>query len=212
MRVRSYLHRSFHRQPIKAYSLLLSLILIIGLSRFQIIMAGVTPTPPVLSVCTTEDAAARRIVIQPAISEFVVDAVHPLILQLADAESNPVVEANVPVLVSVISQPEPPRLDVPLITLDPPGPLITDLNGQVAVTLNLGHTAGPFDLSIRVGPALETELLCQLTALPDRDTARLIQVSGNNQVAEPGEELANPLVVQLEEGALGGSYASDSRH
>jgi DNA-binding beta-propeller fold protein YncE len=38
-----------------------------------------------------------------------------------------------------------------------------------------------------------------LSALPDRDSAHLVEVSGNNQVAAPGEELEEPLVVRLED-------------
>jgi hypothetical protein len=73
--------------------------------------------------------------------------------------------------------------------------MITNASGQATITLTVGYTSG----SIRLGVITDTRAEFVLSALPDRDGARLVEVSGNNQEGTPGKELPEPLVVQLED-------------
>jgi hypothetical protein len=76
-----------------------------------------------------------------------------------------------------------------------PTEMLTNANGQATTTLTVGHTSG----SIQLGVITDTRAEFVLSALPDRANERLVEVSGNNQMGRPGEELPKPLVVQLED-------------
>lgn len=140
--------------------------------------------------------------------EAIVDTVHSLAFQLTDATGQPAAAAGVPVswVVEIPrSDPDTPRQAASLClatteTADCLDHGVTDAAGQVSVRLTVGHTAG----RIRVFPFAEIEEGSEyqpidVQALPDRSKARLVMVSGNNQEGQPGQELEEPLVVQLED-------------
>jgi hypothetical protein len=124
----------------------------------------------------------------------VVGTSHVLTFQLTDADGNPMQEAGRSVQVVIIEAPPPRQADSRLASVDPTV-MITNANGQATTTLTVGHTSG----SIRLGVITDTLAEFVLSALPDRASERLVEVSGNNQVAAPGEELEEPLVVRLED-------------
>ena len=74
--------------------------------------------------------------------------------------------------------------------------MITNANGQATTTLTVGYTSGLIELVVFAGAEAEGFVV---SALPDPDSAHLVEVSGNNQMGRPGEELSDPLVVQLED-------------
>lgn len=127
-------------------------------------------------------------------TELVVNTPHPVTLQVIDAAGNPVPQAGIPLRLEIIP-PEPRRADSlpPSVT---PTELTTDANGQAAAVLTVGHTSGSFPLLVGGGAVA---VFFDLTALPDRASARLVEVSGNIREGMPGEELDDPLVVQLED-------------
>ena len=69
---------------------------------------------------------------------------------------------------------------------------------QAGTTLRVGTTAGVNQLEAWVD-GMERPVSFTVLGTPDRSSPRLIRVSGNNQVAPPGEELREPLVVRLED-------------
>jgi parallel beta-helix repeat protein len=72
----------------------------------------------------------------------------------------------------------------------------TDVCGEATTTLTLGAIAGPN----HVQASTEGQTVgFTVIGLADRDHARLIQVSGNNQTGKVGEVLPEPLVVRLED-------------
>jgi len=73
--------------------------------------------------------------------------------------------------------------------------VITDVDGQAASTLTVETTVGPTRVQ---ASAAGQRVVFTATGLP-RARARLIEVSGNRQVAAPGEVLPRPLVVRLED-------------
>jgi hypothetical protein len=78
-------------------------------------------------------------------------------------------------------------------TLTPASSRVTDGQGQVSTVFTLGRQVGAQTVTTTVLDL--TPVHFTATALP----ARLIQVSGNNQVAAPGVILPEPLVVRLED-------------
>jgi hypothetical protein len=134
---------------------------------------------------------------QPVPTEaVVVGTTHVLTFQLTDADGNPMQEAGRSVQVVIIKYPplHPHQVEPQLASVDPTE-MITNANGQATTTLTVGHTSG----SIRLGVITDTLAEFVLSALPDRDSAHLVEVSGNNQEGTPGKELPEPLVVQLED-------------
>ncbi|WP_179137276.1 right-handed parallel beta-helix repeat-containing protein, partial [Candidatus Entotheonella palauensis] len=145
-----------------------------------------------------DETSSLQVVIETDLSELIVGRDYVLTLQLTDAAGSPVPEAGIPLIMTIESQPEP-RRETHRLTEIRPGALQTDPEGQAEVSLIVGQTSGPVDLSIRSGLALDSRQVCALMGQPDRDSARLVEVSGNNQTGAPGEELEEPLVVRLED-------------
>jgi len=84
-------------------------------------------------------------------------------------------------------------------TLAPAAPQFTDALGRAAVVLTLGTRKGANEVTVTSpgNPGLAS-LTFTATGQADRNNAMPFIVSGNNQVAAPGEELPEPLVVRLE--------------
>src|SRR5262249_8083947 len=82
-------------------------------------------------------------------------------------------------------------------TLVPGQPILTDAQGRAAVTLIRGVRPGGVQVTATVAGLAPVTF--SATGVADRATARLIIVSGNNQVGQPGEILPEPLVVRLED-------------
>jgi len=141
-------------------------------------------------------AAPQGIEMQPVPAEaVVVGTTHVLTFQLTDADGNPMQEAGRSVLVIIEPpSPHPHQVEPQLASVDPTV-MLTNARGQATTTLTVGHTSG----SIQLVVITDTLAEFVLSALPDRDSAHLVEVSGNNQVAAPGEELEEPLVVRLED-------------
>lgn len=76
-------------------------------------------------------------------------------------------------------------------------PVLTNAQGQAAVRLLIGNRAGTMTV-MATASALEA-VSFTVSGQPDRQTARLITVSGNNQNSQQGDELPLPLVVRLED-------------
>jgi hypothetical protein len=109
----------------------------------------------------------------------------PLVVAVRDAQGQPV--RDIPIQFTLLA-----GRGTLTPTLVPTG---TD--GQAATMLTLGRRAGELQV---VASGEELNLVeFAVTAIADRSTARLIRVSGNNQVGQPGEDLPEPLVVQLED-------------
>ena len=129
---------------------------------------------------------------QPVAAEAVVMGTrHALIFQLTDADGNPMQEAGRSVQVVIIEAPQPRQVDSLPASVEPIE-MNTNADGQATTTLTVGHTSGLIELVVVAGA--ETERFV-LSALPDRDSAGLVEVSGNNQEGTPGKELPEPLVV-----------------
>lgn len=73
----------------------------------------------------------------------------------------------------------------------------TGADGQAATALRVGTTAGTNHVA--AGATGLVPVLFTATGIADRATARLIQVSGNNQQGIRGQVLPEPLVVRLED-------------
>ena len=91
--------------------------------------------------------------------------------------------------------PHPHQVEPQLASVDPTE-MLTNANGQATTTLTVGHTSGLIELIVDAGAETESFVV---STLPDRDSAGLVEVSGNNQEGTPGKELPEPLVVQLED-------------
>jgi hypothetical protein len=110
-----------------------------------------------------------------------------------------------PLVVAVVQAGETPIPNLPVTftvtagqgALAPSQPVLTDTQGRAAVTLTLGTQAGVQQVTA-TAPGL-TPVTFTVTGVADREHVRLLQVSGNNQVGEPGEILPLPLVVRLED-------------
>ncbi len=175
-----------------------SLLVLLGLTLVPIRaddVMGIGPwsgsSLPVRAQGTTSPQAVLMI---PPLTEVIVDTIHTLTFQLTDADGMPIPESGILVLVD-INAPPPRREDSLPASVDP-RVIITNANGQGTTNLTVGHTSGSLQLLVTVG---DVETVFVLTALPDRDSARLVEVSGNNQVGNQGEELGEPLVVRLED-------------
>ena len=142
------------------------------------------------------------------LDNLVVDQAYDLTWQITDLNGNPATMNLLPI--EIYQQPELRRANHrPMGICNPALPpemecrneslaLLTDPNGEAAMTLQLGQTAGPFVLRIFTG-APPSSYLCALDGQPDRASATLLEVSGNNQTAPPGETVPEPLVVRLED-------------
>jgi hypothetical protein len=87
-------------------------------------------------------------------------------------------------------------------TLSPAQPVRTDTQGQATASWTLGPQAGAQQVTVTaagLAAGSAAALTFTATGLPNRSTARLMQVRGNNQSAQPGSGLPLPLVVRLED-------------
>ena len=78
-----------------------------------------------------------------------------------------------------------------------PATIVTGADGQASTILTLGSVAGPNMVQAQVEG--RGEVMFTASGIADRNTARLIIVSGNRQAGVPGEVLPEPLVVGLED-------------
>jgi streptogramin lyase len=81
--------------------------------------------------------------------------------------------------------------------VEPTATQVTDAQGQASARLTLGTRAGQNRVTV-TAPGLSAVTFLAL-GRPDRDSARLLQVSGNNQVVDAGAVLPEPLVIRLED-------------
>ncbi len=140
-------------------------------------------------------------------AEAAVNTVQPLVFQLADAAGQPLPTVGVLVRFELRRAPMPRRADslpASLCSETPGSPgcpneiASTDAAGQATVFLTVGHTSGEIEVDVQM---LDDEASTTVTLLaqPDLDSVRQVEVSGNNQTGEPGQELPEPLVVRLED-------------
>ncbi|MBI3327338.1 MAG: hypothetical protein HYZ81_11635 [Nitrospinae bacterium] len=112
--------------------------------------------------------------------------------------------ANEPLVVAVGDGPNRPLpgISVTFVVLTgaatvSPATALTDINGQATTHVTFGTTPGP----VRVQAQLEGEGIAPvgftITGIPDRDTAHLLTVSGDDQLGQPGQVLPEPFVVRL---------------
>jgi biopolymer transport protein ExbB/TolQ len=75
----------------------------------------------------------------------------------------------------------------------------TDSRGRARANVTLGPRVGRYSMSVRVNGHAE---LCREFAVESKPglPERLIVISGNTQVANPGEQLPTPLALRLEDG------------
>ncbi len=133
------------------------------------------------------------------LANVTVVAARQLVVQLLDDNDQPRPGANV--LFFIDNEPEASGNDRrPLFTnerseLTEAVTVTTDVSGEAAALMQLGSKAG------RVAVAAESQstgrTIIHVNGVPDRTTARLVQVSGDVQVVGQGEELPEPLVVRL---------------
>jgi nitrous oxidase accessory protein NosD len=74
----------------------------------------------------------------------------------------------------------------------------TDVQGRASALLTLDTHAGTNQVTVTV-PGSAQPLTFTAIGQPDREHARLLRISGNNQRAQAGEVLPEPLVVRLED-------------
>jgi hypothetical protein len=148
----------------------------------------VTPESPSLEIVVAAPVQGRQLVrVSGEGQTAVVGTTLPLPLEVAvqDSQGHPV--PGTVVIFTILTGNG--ALASPTVT--------TGTDGRAATVVTVGTTAGVNRVEARaVGLA---PVIFTATGNADRATARLIQVSGNNQVGNPGEELPEPLVVRLED-------------
>jgi len=109
-----------------------------------------------------------------------------------------------PLTVTVLDQNNTPTPDIPVTFTIVSGNgqlsasvVPTSPAGEAATHLTLGTSVGI--VQIRASVDGLAPVAFTITGQADRATARLLPVSGNNQVGQPGQELPEPLVVRLED-------------